>query len=91
MLKSRYEQGESSKDSANKYPCVTTQVLLKKYRHQHEEERYWHWRDEEEYWYRQEENEYQHRCKEERYEREQVELHWQCLFFKYCLNEGLKL
>ena len=34
---------------------------------------------------------YQHQLEEERYEREQAKLHWNCPFFRYCWNEGLKL
>ena len=37
------------------------------------------------------EEEYEHWCEEERYEREQAELCWNCLFFRHCWNECLKL
>ena len=35
--------------------------------------------------------EYQCQQEEERYEREQAESHWNCLFFRHCWNEGLRL
>jgi len=43
------------------------------------------------YQHQREEEEYRRQCEEERYEREQVESHWQCPFFRYCWNEGLRL
>ena len=71
--KSRYEQGETSRASAM-CPRVTSRILLNK----------WQRLKEKDYQRRLEEEEYEHRCEEERYEREQVELHWNCPFFRHC-------
>ena len=70
--KSRYEQGEISRDGAMR-PHVTSRILLNK----------WQWKKEKDYQRWLEEKEYQ-RQQEERYEREQAELHWNCLFFRHC-------
>ena len=76
---SQYEQGETSKAGAM-HPCVTSRILLSK----------WQCKKEKDYKCWLKEEEYEHRCKE-RYEREQVELLWNCPFFRHCWNEGLKL
>ena len=78
--KSRYEQEETSKDGATK-SRVTSQILLNKWQRQKEKD-YQRWL---------EDQEYQHQLEEERYERKQAEAHWNCPFFRYCWNEGLKL
>ena len=62
-------------------PCVTSQILLNK----------WQWQKEKDYQRWLEEKEYQRQQEEERYEREQAESHWNCLFFRHCWNEGLRL
>jgi len=78
--KSRYEQGETSKDGATK-PRVTSRILLNKWQRQKEKD----------YQRRLEDQEYQRQLEEERYERKQVESHWNYPFFRYCWNEGSKL
>ena len=45
--KSRYEQGETSKDGATR-PCVTSQILLNKWQRQKEKD-YQYWLEEQEY------------------------------------------
>ena len=62
--KSRYEQGEASKDEATK-PWVTSRILLNKWQQQKEKD------------YQQllKDQEYQHQLEEERYERRQAESH----------------
>ena len=62
--KSRYEQGETSKDGATK-PRVTSRILLKKWQRQKEKD-YQRWL---------EEQEYQHQQKKERCERKKAESH----------------
>ena len=57
--KSRYEQGETSRDGALR-PYVTSQILLNK----------WQWQKEKDYQRWLEEREYQRQQEEERYERE---------------------
>ena len=71
--KSRYEQGETSKDWATK-PRVTSQILLNK----------WQWQNEKDYQRWLKDQTYQHQLKEERYERKQAKLHWNCSFFRHC-------
>ena len=71
--KSRYEQGETSRDGAMT-PRVTSRNLLNK----------WQWQKEKDYQRWLEEKEYQRQQEEERYERAQVESHWNCLFFRHC-------
>jgi hypothetical protein len=61
-------------------PRVTSRILLNK----------WQWQKEKDYQHCLEE-EYQCWQEEKRYEREQVESHWNCPFFRHCWNEGLKL
>ena len=78
--KSRYEQGETSKDGATR-PRVTSRILLNK----------WQWQKEKDYKRWLKEHEYQRQQEKERYERKQIELHWNCPFFKHCWNKGLKL
>ena len=78
--KSRYEQGETSRDGAMR-PCVASRILWNKWQHQKEKD-YQRWL---------EEKEYQHQQEEERYEREQAESHWNCPFSRHCWNEGLRL
>ena len=78
--KSRYEQGETSKEGAIK-PRVTSRILLNK----------WQWQKEKDYQHWLEKQKYQHQQENERYERKQVELPWNCPFFRHCWNEGLKL
>ena len=78
--KNRYEQGETSKDGVTR-PRVTSQILLNKWQRQKEKNHH--------QWL--EDQEYQHQLEEERYERRQAESHWNCPFFKYCWNKGLKL
>jgi len=51
----------------------------------------WQWQKEKDYRRWLEEKEYQRRQEKERYEREQAESHWNCLFFRHCWNEGLRL
>ena len=77
---SRYEQGETSRAGAMR-PRVTSRILLNK----------WQYQNKKDYQCRLEEEEYERWCEEERYKREQAELHWNCPFFRYCWNEGLKL
>ena len=67
--KSRYEQGETSRNKAMR-PRVTSRILLKK----------WQWQKEKDYQCWLEEKEYQRQQEEERYEREQAKLHWNCPF-----------
>ena len=62
--KSRYEQGETSKDGATK-PRVTSWILLNKWRRQREND-YQRWL---------EDQEYQRQLEEERYERKQAKSH----------------
>ena len=62
--KSRYEQGETSKDGATK-PWVTSRILLNKWRRQKEKD-YQHWL---------EEQEYQRQQVKEWYERKQAKSH----------------
>ena len=69
-----------SKDGAIK-PWVTFWILLNKWQRQKEKDYQW--------WL--EDQKYQHQLEEERYERKQAESHWNCPFFRYCWNEGLKL
>ena len=71
--RSRYEQGEMSKDGATK-PRVTSRNLLNKWQRQKEKD-YQRWL---------EDQEYQRQLEEERYERKQAESHWNCPFFRYC-------
>ena len=78
--KSRYEQGETSRNGAIR-PRVTSQILLNKWQRQKEKD-YQHWL---------EEKEYQRQQEEERYKTKQAESHWNCPFFRHCWNEGLKL
>ena len=78
--KSRYEHRETSKDGATK-PRVTSRILLNKWQRQKEKD-YHHWL---------EEKEYQRQQEKERYERKQAKSYWNCPFFRYCWNEGLKL
>jgi len=78
--KGRYEQGGASRAGAMR-PHVTSKILLNKWQRQKEKD-YQRWVEEEEY---------ERRCEEERYEREQAELCWNCLFFRHCWNECLKL
>ena len=78
--KSRYEQGEASKDGVTK-PRVTSRILLNKWQRQKEKD-YQRWL---------EDQEYQRQLEEERYERRQAKSHWNCPFFRYCWNKGLKL
>jgi hypothetical protein len=78
--KGRYEQGKTSRTGPMR-PHVTSRILLKK----------WQCQKEKDYQCGLEEEERECRCEEERYEREQVELHWNCSFFRHCWNEGLKL
>ena len=77
--KDRYEQGKASRAVVVR-PRVTSRILLNKWQHQKKD-----------YQRRLKEEQYERRCEEERYEREQVELHWNCPFFRHCWNEGLKL
>ena len=67
--KSRYEQGDTSRDEATR-PCVTSRILLNKWQRQKEKD-YQHWVKE---------KEYQRQQEEERYERKQAESHWNCPF-----------
>ena len=60
---------------------VTSWILLNKWRRQKEKD-YQRWL---------EDQEYQRQLEEERCERKQVESHWNCPFFRYCWNKGLKL
>ena len=60
--KSRYEQGEASKDGASK-PRVTSRILLNK----------WQWQKEKDYQRWLEDQGYQRQLEEERYERRQAE------------------
>ena len=69
-----------SKAGATK-PWVTSRTLLNKWQRQKEKD-YQRWL---------EDQEYQRQLEEERYERRQAESHWNCPFFRYCWNEGLKL
>ena len=69
-----------SKDGAMK-PRVTSRILLNNWQRQKEKD-YQRWL---------EDQEYQRQLEEERYERRQAESHWNCPFFRYCWNEGLKL
>ena len=62
--KSRYEQGEASKDGATK-PRVTSRILLNKWQRQKEKD-YQRWL---------EDQEYQCQLEEERYERRQAKSH----------------
>ena len=62
-------------------PRVTSRILLNKWQQQKKKD-YQRWLEEKEYQCQQE---------EERYEREQAESHWNCLFFRHCQNEGLRL
>ena len=62
--RSRYEQGEISKDGATK-PRVTSRILLNKWRRQKEKD-YQRWL---------ENQEYQRQLEEERYERKQAKSH----------------
>ena len=78
--KSRYEQGETSRDGAMR-PRVTSRILLNKWQRQKEKD-YQCWLEEKEYLCQQE---------EESYEREQAGSHWNCLSFRHCWNEGLRL
>ena len=78
--KSRYEQGEMSRDGAMR-PHVTSRILLNK----------WQWQKEKDYQHWLEEKEYQRQQEEERYEREQAESHWNCPFFRHYWKEGLRL
>ena len=78
--KSRYEQGETSKDGVTK-PRVTSWILLNKWQRQKKKD-YQRWLEEKKYQCQQE---------EERYKRKQAESHWNCPFFRHCWNEGLKL
>ena len=78
--KSRYEQGETSKDGATK-PRVTSRILLNKWQRQKEKD-YQCWLKDQEY---------QRQLERERYERKQAKSHWNCPFFSHCWNEGLKL
>ena len=78
--KSQCQQGETSKDGAMK-PRVTSWILLNKWWRQKEKD-YQRWL---------EDQEYQRQLEEERYERKQAKSHWNCPFFRYCWNEGLKL
>ena len=71
--KSRYEQGETSKDGVT-MSCVTSQILLNKWQRQKKND-YQRWL---------EEQEYQRQWEKERYERKQAESHWNCSFFRYC-------
>ena len=71
--KSRYEQGETLRNEMIR-PCVTSQILLKK----------WQWQKEKDYQRWLEKKEYQRQKEEERYEREQAESHWNCPFFRHC-------
>ena len=70
--KSRYEQGETSRNEAIR-PCVTSQILLNKWQQQKEKD-YQHWL---------EEQEYQRQQEKERYERKQAKSHWNCPFFRH--------
>ena len=63
--KSRYEQGETSRNGAMR-PRVTSRILLNKCQQQKEKD-YQHWL---------EEKEYQRQQEGERYERKQAESHW---------------
>ena len=67
--KSRYEQGETSKDGAIRLR-VTSRILLNKWQ-QHKEKDYQRWLKDQEY---------QRQLEKERYERKQVESHWNCPF-----------
>ena len=67
--KSRYEQGETSKNRTMR-PRVTSQILLNKWQRQKEKD-YQRWL---------EEKEYQRQQEEEKYERKQAESHWNCPF-----------
>ena len=78
--KSRYEQGETSKDGATK-SWVTSRILLNKWQQQKEKD-YQCWLKDQEY---------QRQLEKERYERKQAKSHWNCPFFRHCWNEGLKL
>jgi len=78
--KSRYEQGETSRDGATR-PHVTSRILLNKWQRQKEKD-YQRWL---------EEQDYQRQHEKERHERKQAESHWNCPFFRHCWNEGLKL
>ena len=71
----RIEKGESSK------PRITSRILLNKWQRQQEKE----------YYERRRYMEERQRREEELYRREQERSHWDCSFFKYCWNEGLKL
>jgi hypothetical protein len=62
-------------------PHVTSHVLLNKWQRQKEKD-YQHYL---------EEREHQRQQEEERHKREQAELHWNCPFFRFCWNDGLKL
>jgi hypothetical protein len=73
QLKSRYEQGETSRAGAM-HPRVTSRILLNK----------WQCQKEKDYQCQLKEEEYEHRCEEERYEREQAKLYWNCPFFRHC-------
>ena len=78
--KSRYEKGGTSKAGTTKSQ-VTSRILLNKWQQQNEKD-YQHWLKDQEY---------QRQLEKERYERKQAKSHWNCPFFRYCWNEGLKL
>ena len=69
--RSRYEQGETSKDGATKLR-VTSWILLNKCRCQKEKDHQQWLKDQK----------YQRQLEEERYERKQAESHWNCPFFR---------
>ena len=71
--KSRYKQGETSKDGATK-PRVTSRILLNK----------WQWQKEKDYQRWLEKQEYQRQQEKERYKRKQAKSHWNCPFFGHC-------
>ena len=78
--KSRYQKGETSWAGAMR-PQTTSRILLNKWQHQQEKD-YQCWLKD---------KKYRCQCEEERYEREQVDSHWSCPFFRHCWNESLKL
>ena len=71
--RSRYEQGETSKDGATK-PRVTSRILLNKWQRQMKND-YQRWLKDQEY---------QCELEKERYERKQAESHWNYPFFRHC-------
>lgn len=78
--KSQFDWVESSRAGAMRHR-PTSQILLNKWQRQQEKD-YQRWLDEENC---------RRRREEETHEKEQNKSHWNCLFFKHCQNESLKL